>query len=87
MVFISNYARYRSNRYGVQLGSKSQGLPPTATGVNRRVILRRACGNPEDRVKIYYGNQVGGIGMRLPTLQKYKCACTHPIYSKNPYLA
>ena len=83
---LSNASRYRRNLYGVQGGSKLQGLPPSS-GVNRRVVLRRACGNPEDRTKIYYGNSVGGVGMRIPNVQKYKCACTHPIYSKNPYLA
>ena len=84
MVTISNRARYRSNLYGVQTGSKSQGLP-IARGVNRRVVLLRACGSPESRTKIYYGNQVGGIGLRLPNIQKYKCACTHPIYTVNPF--
>jgi hypothetical protein len=85
MVFISNSARYRVNMYGIQLGDKGQGLP-VSYGRNRRVILRRACGNPENRTKIFYINQVGGIGLRLPNLQKIKCVCTHPIYKKNPYI-
>ena len=85
MVILSNRARNRSNLYGVQLGSKSQGIP-IAQGVNRRIILRRACGSPETRTKIYYGNRVGGIGLRMPNIQKYKCACTHPVYKTNPYL-
>jgi hypothetical protein len=85
VVSLSRTARYRSNLYGVQIGDKSQGLPSTSYGNNRRVILRRACGNPENRIKIFYGNQVGGVGIRLPTVQKYRCVCTHPIYAKNPY--
>ena len=92
---LPNGVRNRSNLNSVQFGNKLSGLPPSSAGGNRRVILRRtracgsgptACGNPQDRIKIYYGNRVGGIGMRIPTAQKYKCACTHPIYSKNPYL-
>ena len=86
VVSISNRARYRSNLYGPQLGDKGQGLP-VAYGSNRRVVLRRACGNPENRTKIFYVNQVGGIGVRLPNLQKYKCLCTHPVYKTNPYIS
>lgn len=82
---ISNRARHRSNLYGNQLGTKSQGIP-IAQGVNRRIILRRACGSPETRTKIFYGNQVGGIGLRLPNIQKYKCSSTHPVYKTNPYI-
>ena len=71
--------RSRANINGNHGGSTWQGLS-TGIGVNRRAVLRRACGSPENRTKIHYGNQVGGIGLRMPNVQKFKCACTHPIF-------
>ena len=80
MVLILKSERARCNKYAPRGGTKSQGIPSTI-GVNSRVISKKAVGNNRD--KIYYGNQVGGVGIRISS--KSKCACTHPIYNNNPY--
>ena len=80
MVLLLKSLRARSNKYACRGGSKSQGIPSTI-GANRRVIARKAVGR--NRGTIYYGNQVGGIGIRMRS--KTKCTCTHPIYNNNPY--
>jgi hypothetical protein len=83
MPLLSYSARSRCNINGVQTGVKSQGIPSTI-GVNSRVIARRAVGTNRD--KIYYGNQVGGIGIKISSKSKCGPCSTHLIYNKNPYI-
>jgi surface protein len=69
----------RADIYTTQGGDKMQGLFITFDSRNKRHAQNKAYGTNRD--KIVYQNQVGGIGIRLPT----NIHRTASVYNFNPY--
>ena len=71
----------RADIYTTQGGDKMQGIFITFDPRNKRHAQNKAYGTNRD--KIVYQNQVGGIGIRLPT--NIRRCCTASVYKFNPY--